>query len=85
MLDNWTEDLEKDSIPKIVTDIPGPNSIKLIDEAEINTLTVVTMQVPCCTGLLLLAKKAVEEAQRNIPIKHIMVSIKGEILKDELI
>jgi ferredoxin len=59
--------------------------IKLIDEAKINTLTVVTMQVPCCHGLLLLAKKAVAEASRNIPIKHIMVGIKGDILKDEWI
>jgi len=59
--------------------------ITLIEEAKINTLTVVTMQVPCCTGLLLLAKKAVEEAKRNIPIKHIMISIKGEIIKEEWI
>lgn len=59
--------------------------IKLIDEAKINTITVVTMQVPCCTGLLLLAKKAVEGATRKIPVKHIMVSIKGEILNDEWI
>ena len=59
--------------------------IKLIDEANINTLTVVTMQVPCCTGLLLLAKKVVEEATRKIPIKHIIISIKGEMLKDEWI
>lgn len=59
--------------------------IKLIDETNINTLTVVTMQVPCCTGLLLLAKKAVEDATRKIPIKHIMVSVKGELLKDEWI
>jgi len=59
--------------------------IELIDEAEINTLSVATMQVPCCTGLLLMAKKASKEAKRKIPIKHIMVSIKGEILKDEWI
>lgn len=59
--------------------------IKLIDEAKINTITVVTMQVPCCTGLLLLAKKAVKGATRKIPLKHVMVSIKGEILKNEWI
>lgn len=57
--------------------------IELIDEAKINTLTVMTMQVPCCAGLLLMVKKAVDEAKRNIPIKNIMVSIKGEILKEE--
>ncbi|GAH24094.1 unnamed protein product, partial [marine sediment metagenome] len=32
--------------------------ISLIDEVKINTLTVITMQVPCCSGLLGVAKKA---------------------------
>jgi len=55
----------------------------MIDDAKINTLTVMTMEVPCCSGLLGLAKKASEKASRKIPIKSIVVSIKGEILKEE--
>jgi len=55
----------------------------LIETAKINTLTVMIMQVPCCGGLLNLAKKAVEEAERNIPVKIIVVGIHGEILKEE--
>ncbi|MFW5960088.1 MAG: ATP-binding protein [Chitinivibrionales bacterium] len=55
----------------------------LIDDAEINTLTVITMQVPCCSGLLKLAVDAAEEAERKVPVKHIAVSIKGDVLKDE--
>jgi len=55
----------------------------LIDTAKINTLTVMVMQVPCCSGLLRLARKAVEEADRKIPIKLIVVSIQGEILMEE--
>ncbi len=55
----------------------------LIDNAKINTFTVITMEVPCCSGLLGLAKKASEKASRNIPIKSIVVSIRGEILKEE--
>lgn len=57
----------------------------LIDEAQINTLTVITMQVPCCGGLLFLAKQAASGAQRKIPIKSIVVSLQGEILKEEWI
>ncbi|MCJ2534147.1 MAG: 4Fe-4S ferredoxin, partial [Candidatus Thermoplasmatota archaeon] len=57
----------------------------LIDDAKINTLTVMTMEVPCCVGLLYLAKNASEKASRKIPIKSIVVSIKGEILKEEWI
>ncbi len=55
----------------------------LIDTAKINTLTVLVMQVPCCSGLLRLAQRAVEEAERKIPIKAIVVSVQGEILKEE--
>lgn len=55
----------------------------LVDEAEINTLTVMIMQVPCCMGLLELAKSAVAQASRNVPIKSQIVSLEGEILHEE--
>jgi len=55
----------------------------LIDEAEINTLTVMVMQVPCCSGLLALAKRAAEKAERKVPVKIIVLNIKGEVLKEE--
>jgi ferredoxin len=54
----------------------------LIDEAKINTLTVMIMQVPCCRGLLMLAQQAVQMANRKIPVKAIVVGIQGEILED---
>jgi ferredoxin len=59
--------------------------VELIDNAKINTLTVMTMEVPCCSGLLNLAKKAAEDANRKIPIKSIIISIKGDIIKEEWI
>ena len=55
----------------------------LVDEAKINTLTVLTMEVPCCGGLLHLAKQAVEQAQRKIPIKSKVFSLRGEVLQEE--
>ena len=55
----------------------------LIDEAGINTLTVMTMEVPCCRGLLTMAEKAVRNAIRKIPLKSIVVSIQGDIVKEE--
>ncbi len=54
----------------------------LIDEARINTLTVMIMQVPCCRGLLALAQQAAQLANRKIPVKAIVVGIQGEILED---
>ncbi len=55
----------------------------LIDEAKIDTLTVMMMQVPCCSGLLRLAQQAADEAQRKVPIKTIVVSLEGEIIREE--
>jgi hypothetical protein len=56
---------------------------ELIDVAKINTLTVIIMQVPCCGGLLHLAKTAAAQATRKVPIKNIVVGLQGEILKEE--
>jgi hypothetical protein len=54
-----------------------------IDDARINTLTVLIMQVPCCMGLLNLARQAADASSRKIPIKFVVVGIQGEILQEE--
>ncbi|MEI7482826.1 MAG: 4Fe-4S dicluster domain-containing protein [Elusimicrobiota bacterium] len=51
----------------------------LIDDAEINTLTVLTMEVPCCGGLLSLARTALAAAKRKVPVKHIVITLQGSI------
>lgn len=56
---------------------------QMIDEAKINTLHVMVMEVPCCGGLIQMAKMAAEQASRKIPIKKTVVGIKGDILSEE--
>jgi len=56
----------------------------LIEHAQINTLTVVMMEVPCCRGLLAIAQQAVEKAVRKIPLKAAIVSISdGTVLSEK--
>jgi NAD-dependent dihydropyrimidine dehydrogenase PreA subunit len=55
----------------------------LIDDAKINTLTVAIMEVPCCAGLLAMTQEAARQSTRKIPIKKVIVDIKGGILKEE--
>jgi hypothetical protein len=57
----------------------------MIDEAKINTLQVMMMEVPCCGGLLQMAQIAAANASRKIPIKKTVVSIQGEVLSEEWI
>ena len=54
-----------------------------IDDAKINTLTVMTMQVPCCAGLVAIAQEGLHSAKRKIPVKSIVVSLQGDILSEE--
>ena len=54
-----------------------------IDDAKINTLSIMIMQVPCCSGLLKLAEQAAKDATRKVPIKYTVVGMQGEILKEE--
>jgi hypothetical protein len=54
-----------------------------IEDAKINTLTIMIMQVPCCSGLLKLAEHAARDANRKVPIKYSVIGIQGDILKEE--
>ncbi|MBU1112655.1 MAG: 4Fe-4S dicluster domain-containing protein [Candidatus Omnitrophica bacterium] len=55
----------------------------LADQAKINTLTVMIMEVPCCGGLLALAKEGLSQAKRKVPLKLMVVGIKGDIMSEE--
>ncbi|MDP3581643.1 MAG: 4Fe-4S binding protein [Ignavibacteria bacterium] len=55
--------------------------ITMVNDTNIKSITVVIMQVPCCSGLAQLAKQAVEQANREVPIKVIVIGVQGEILQ----
>ncbi len=54
----------------------------MIDESNINTLIVVRMEVPCCGGLTQLAQIALQQAERKVPLKEIVISVQGEQLTE---
>ncbi|MBN1524237.1 MAG: 4Fe-4S binding protein [Spirochaetales bacterium] len=56
----------------------------LIDEAEISSLTVMTMEVPCCTGLVQLVQQAASQTKNKAcSIEWKVVSIKGAVIKSQ--
>jgi NAD-dependent dihydropyrimidine dehydrogenase PreA subunit len=59
--------------------------VALIDNAKVNTITVVKMEVPCCGGILQMAQMALQNSTRKVPIKSVTVSITGEILSESWI
>lgn len=55
----------------------------MITNSNINTLSVLMMEVPCCGGLIQMAKVARQMSGKNIPIKKTVVGLQGEVLTEE--
>lgn len=55
----------------------------MITGSLINTLTVVMMEVPCCGGLLQIAQAGIKLAGRKVPVKRVIVSVRGDIMQEE--
>lgn len=64
-LDDFAAHLEK------LTDILRQSALK--------SLTVVRMEVPCCSGLAHMARQALQLSGKNIPFKEITIGVKGNV------
>ena len=53
----------------------------ILAKSDIKSLTVVHMEVPCCSGLNYMVKKAIEASGHQIPFKEITIGIKGGVIK----
>jgi len=56
--------------------------VAMIENAKINTLTVMVMEVPCCGGLAQMAQMAAQKATRKVPVKLINVSLDGNVIEE---
>lgn len=52
----------------------------IFGQQDIGSVSVVHMEVPCCTGTVHIVQKALELAQKVIPVKQYTISINGEII-----
>jgi ferredoxin len=64
-------------------DVYREKLVALIDRAEVQSIKVMIMQVPCCNGLLQRVVEAAQQARRRVPITCVVVGINGNILKEE--
>ena len=59
---------------------------ELFKVANIKSLTVAFMEVPCCGGLPMVVHKALEQAGKSIPVEHVVIGVQGDILRrDEMV
>jgi|SRR5208337_165644 len=54
---------------------------EIFHTADIRSVTVIDMEVPCCSALPAIVRKGMQEAGKAIPIEEVVVSVRGEILR----
>lgn len=54
---------------------------RILKSSDIKSLTVLHMEVPCCFGLVHIAREALGKSGKDISLEEAMVGIKGEILE----
>jgi NAD-dependent dihydropyrimidine dehydrogenase PreA subunit len=54
---------------------------EVFKKSGIKSVTVLLMEVPCCSGLSSIISKAMELSGQNIPVNEVVVGIKGNIVK----
>jgi ferredoxin len=52
----------------------------ILSHSQVKSLTLAHMEVPCCYGLVHMAKQAIQLSGKDIPFKEITFGIKGDLI-----
>ena len=56
---------------------------ELFKTRKLNSVTILIMEVPCCSSMLQIVKKAYDEAGATVEIRQVVISTQGQILNDQ--
>ena len=54
---------------------------EIFEKADVKSVTVLTMEVPCCQGLPMMVRKGMELSKKSIPLEQVVISTRGEVLR----
>ena len=54
---------------------------EIFKTADIKSITSVIVEVPCCSGLPMIVKKALEISGKKIPMEEVVISTRGKIIE----
>lgn len=51
---------------------------QIISQCNLKSITILIMEVPCCSSMNVIVKKALERAGKKVPVEQITISVQGE-------
>jgi len=52
----------------------------ILRHSQVNSLTVLHMEVPCCWGLVQMAQGAIQASGRDVPFEEITIGVRGDLI-----
>lgn len=56
----------------------------ILEQADLQSITILIAEVPCCSAMNVIVKKAFEKAGKSVPVEQITVSTRGEELERKI-
>jgi hypothetical protein len=56
---------------------------QIFSTTPLKSLTVLRMEVPCCSGMTMILKEALKKSGMNIPFTEVVIGIKGDLLSEK--
>lgn len=51
---------------------------EIITQCNLKSITILIMEVPCCSSMNVIVQKAIERAGKSVPVEQITISVQGE-------
>ncbi|TET12971.1 MAG: 4Fe-4S ferredoxin [Dehalococcoidia bacterium] len=53
---------------------------EILRQSQVKSLTVVHMEVPCCSGLVHMAREAIRASGKEVPFREVTIGIRGDLM-----
>ncbi len=68
------------SCPKLDETVPAVEKLaEIIRINDLKSITVIHMEVPCCTGLISIVREAIQRSGVNLPFDAVRISLEGKV------
>ena len=54
---------------------------QILENADIKSIKVVHMEVPCCHGLIQAVREAIRRSGKDVPVETVIIGVKGEVME----
>ena len=51
----------------------------ILSQSQVKSVTVVHMEVPCCSGLVHMARQAIQFSGKDIPLREVTIGVRGDV------